>query len=586
MTTFGKYQVVERIGQGGFGQVFRGYDPVLKRYVAIKTCTLRQPDTRARFVREAEIAANLRHPNIVTVYDFGEHDGEPYLVQEFLSGADLEDRMRAGGPIDLRTKVEWLVQIAEGLQFAHAHGVIHRDVKPGNVRITDDGRVRIMDFGIAKLMESEQQLTQTGYSVGTSGYLAPEHLAGLELDHRADIFSLGVLAYELIGGRRPFEAESLPAVFYRIAHEEPAPLSGLAPDCPAWLVSSVERCLRKNRNDRYAHLGLLVDELRAGLARGGTPGPPAAVSSAPVAAATGPATAAAASPAPPADGVAAARRSRLPLYGGLAAAALAVAVFGILNLARWTEGARRGADRLPVPESPAVATDASAPDPLTAIGRPADGTAEAAATGPGGGAGAADRDARTASGGAAGAGSRGTMSSPPSASPAPAGRVPAATPPAGPAVAARRVILLLAGSAPVGLATAEATLIEELAAAGLDVLDAAGLGPARAQAETLAGGTDANRAAALGLAHGAAWVVLGSLEVDAVPSVGQFYTGSATLTLRVYDAVAGRLAATERHAVGSGDVPGRLEVTPRAAADEAAAAVARAGGLAVARRIR
>src|ERR1041385_5169326 len=174
MTTFGKYQVLESIGEGGFGRVFRGYDPVLKRKVAIKTCSLHEATMRERFAREAEIAANLRHPNIVTVYDFGEQDGEPYIVQEYLDGEDLDRKLKRDEPIGVRTAVGWLRQIGEGLQFAHARGVVHRDVKPGNLRVLPDGQIRIMDFGIAKLLQSERQLTQSGCSLGTVGYLAPE----------------------------------------------------------------------------------------------------------------------------------------------------------------------------------------------------------------------------------------------------------------------------------------------------------------------------------------------------------------------------------------------------------------------------
>jgi len=197
-TAFGKYQVVELIGEGGFGRVFKGLDPDLKRPVAIKTCSLGEPEMRERFFREAEIAARLSHPNITTVFDFGREEGEPYLVQEYLTGRDLDDVITGDNQIPLTTKIEYLIQVGEGLAHAHAHGVVHRDVKPANIRILDDGQVRIMDFGIARLVEETQRFTQAGMSIGTAGYLSPEQLQGLDVDHRSDIFSFGVLAYESV----------------------------------------------------------------------------------------------------------------------------------------------------------------------------------------------------------------------------------------------------------------------------------------------------------------------------------------------------------------------------------------------------
>jgi len=263
MTSFGKYQVVEQIGQGGFGRVYRGWDPVLKREVAIKVISLSAPQARERFVREAEIAANLRHPHIVTVFDYGEQDGQPYLVQEFLPGWDLEELIHTGVAGDLRTRVNFLIQAADALRYAHSRGVVHRDVKPGNLRVQADGTLRVMDFGIAKLLDAGADLTATGMSIGTSGYLAPEQLEGLPIDHRADIFSFGVVAYELITGAKPFAGETITTVLYRILHEEPAAIATLAPGTPTRLIACVERCLRKRREDRYNDLGEVVAELRS-----------------------------------------------------------------------------------------------------------------------------------------------------------------------------------------------------------------------------------------------------------------------------------------------------------------------------------
>ncbi|HET9985765.1 MAG TPA: serine/threonine-protein kinase, partial [Longimicrobiales bacterium] len=442
---FGKYQVVEIVGEGGFGKVFKGYDPTLKRYVAIKTCTLRHADIRARFTREAEIAANLRHPNIVTVYDFGEHEGEPYLVQEFLSGEDLDRIIKRADPVDVQTKVRYLSQLAEGLAFAHRYGVVHRDVKPGNVRIQTDGQVRIMDFGIAKLLEADQQLTQTGLSVGTTGYLAPEQLKGQDIDHRADIFSYGVLAYELVAGRRPFEGESITSIFYKIAHEEPAPVTELAPGCPPRLAAIIDRCLKKNREERFAHLGLVKDELdlvAAELKTGvGAPtiaaaGGPAGASAAFSAAATAPAapngtpaqaTAAATAPAAAAPAgsaaTAPARASRWRTYGGLAVAAAAVAIFAVFSVARWGRGSA-GPEGATAGGGAAAPSGASRVAGASAPAGPATGAPQAPATGP------------MAPAGEAGAGAAGPATPAMSSAAGSPGTAPASAAPAGAAATA------------------------------------------------------------------------------------------------------------------------------------------------------
>jgi serine/threonine-protein kinase len=260
--SFGKYQVVDLIGEGGFGRVFKGLDPDLKRPVAIKTCSLTEPEMRERFFREAEIAARLHHPNITTVYDFGREEGEPYLVQEYLTGEDLDDIIRERRGLPLPTKIQILLQVGEGLGYAHSQGVIHRDVKPANIRILNDGQVRIMDFGIARLVEETQRFTQVGMTIGTAGYLSPEQLQGLDVDQRSDIFSFGVLAYELLLSRPPFEGESISALFYSIAHEEPAPVQEVWAECPPALAACISRCLEKNRDVRYPSFGDVTADLR------------------------------------------------------------------------------------------------------------------------------------------------------------------------------------------------------------------------------------------------------------------------------------------------------------------------------------
>ena len=260
MDKIGKYEVLEKIGTGGFGVVFKGRDPFIKRFVAIKTCSSEAEDVRRRFYREAEIAGNLQHRNVVTVYDFGEVDEVPYLVQEYLPGEDLDQLILRRALTD-DVKLDYLLQIATGLQYAHAQGVIHRDIKPSNVRVVDGGRVKIMDFGIAKLANLESQLTKTGMTLGTASYLAPEQIRGEDLTHAADIFSFGVLAYELFAHRRPFEGQSLSNLFYQILSAEPPPLDSMAAGCPPELAAIVQRCLDKDPAKRWRDCGELLAAL-------------------------------------------------------------------------------------------------------------------------------------------------------------------------------------------------------------------------------------------------------------------------------------------------------------------------------------
>jgi serine/threonine-protein kinase len=261
MERIGKYTIVGQIGTGGFGVVYEGRDPFLKRRVAIKTCTSEEPEIRDRFFREAEIAGNLQHRNIVTVHDFGVQDEIPYLVQEYLDGEDLDRVVARREPISPLRRVEILAQVARGLEYAHGRGVIHRDVKPGNIRLTSEGTVKIMDFGIAKLSNVASHLTRTGMTIGTAAYLPPEQIRGTPVDHRADLFSFGVTAYELLTYRRPFSGKNISALFWELLQREPDPLSGDWPGCPPALESLVLRCLAKDPGGRYPSFGALLAEL-------------------------------------------------------------------------------------------------------------------------------------------------------------------------------------------------------------------------------------------------------------------------------------------------------------------------------------
>jgi serine/threonine-protein kinase len=261
MQKFGKYEILEKVGVGGFGVVYKAFDPHIKRLVAVKTCTTDDAEIRHRFFQEAEIAGNLQHRNLVTVYDFGVQEDVPYLVQEFLTGEDLEHKIKQGTDLPYADRISFLVQIARGLEFAHTHGVIHRDIKPANIRILEDGAAKIMDFGIAKLAQRHSGLTQTGMTLGTAAYLAPEQIKGEGIDPRTDLFSFGVMAYELLTLLKAFEGETLSAVIYQILHKDPPPVSRVWTDAPPEADAIVARCLAKDPDGRYPTTRELVVDL-------------------------------------------------------------------------------------------------------------------------------------------------------------------------------------------------------------------------------------------------------------------------------------------------------------------------------------
>ena len=259
----GKYEILEQIGVGGFGAVYRGRDPFIKRTVAVKTCQLNDDEIKSRFFREAELAGNLHHRNITTIYDFGVEDGVPYIVQEFLTGEDLDKIIKRSDKMPVARKIEILMAISDGLGYAHQHHIIHRDIKPSNIRVLADGSVKIMDFGIAKSLETESSLTQTGITLGTSAYLAPEQIRGEPLDQRTDMFALGILAYELLSYRKPFRGEHLSTVLYKILNENPEPLETANPEVPAALSAVVARAMEKSIEERYPDMQAFRQDLQA-----------------------------------------------------------------------------------------------------------------------------------------------------------------------------------------------------------------------------------------------------------------------------------------------------------------------------------
>jgi TonB family protein len=261
----GKYEVLGKIGEGGFGVVYKGRDPLLQRYVAIKTCNSGDEKLRRRFFREAQISAALHHPNIVTVHDLGVQDGIPYLVQEFLDGEDLHHLIARRDPALDGLRGNILLQMAAGLEYAHQRDVLHRDIKPANIRVLPDGGLRIMDFGIAKLLHEPSDLTSRGTTLGTVGYLAPEQLRGGELDRRVDIFAFGVLAYELQAFVRPFGGTTFSEISHRLLSETPAPLLQVAPATDPALAAVIARCLEKDPDRRYPDFSAVIEDLEPAL---------------------------------------------------------------------------------------------------------------------------------------------------------------------------------------------------------------------------------------------------------------------------------------------------------------------------------
>ena len=260
--SIGKYQVRKVIGRGSMGTVYEALDPDFQRKVALKTVSPREsegPELKARFLREAQAAGRLKHRNIVTVYDVGEEKGQPYIAMELVEGFDLERVIQEKRPLAVEWKIDVLRQICEGLAHAHGHGIVHCDIKPGNVRVSTEGEVKIVDFGIALLQSST-----SGHVAGTPHYMAPEQVEGKAVDRRADIFSVGAIAYELLAYRKPFEAESLTGVMSKIAHDDVTPDASALPeaDYPG-LAGVVLKAMAKDPAERYQDLEQMRDALEA-----------------------------------------------------------------------------------------------------------------------------------------------------------------------------------------------------------------------------------------------------------------------------------------------------------------------------------
>jgi serine/threonine-protein kinase len=260
-----KFLVVRRLGKGGMGTVYEGYDPALDRRVAIKTLTgeaIADEESRKRFEREARAAAKLQHPNIVTIYELGNfgRKEKPYIVMEYLEGADIAALIEESGGLSLVETLDIAIQLCRGLGYAHREGVVHRDVKPSNLRYLDDGRVKIMDFGIARI-EGSDQITRSGVMVGTLHYMSPEQIRDQPIDGRSDIFSAGCILYEMLTGKRPFPGETPTSILYKIVNEEPRPVLEVHPDLPQEVQDILAKALAKKPEDRYASAADMAREL-------------------------------------------------------------------------------------------------------------------------------------------------------------------------------------------------------------------------------------------------------------------------------------------------------------------------------------
>ena len=261
----GRYEIRSLIGRGGMAEVRLGFDTRLSHIVAIKmlrTDLARDSIFQTRFRREAQAAASLNHPNIVAVYDTGEEvvttpDGSgvsvPYIVMEYVEGHTVKDLLADGTPVPIDEAVEIVSGVLSALEYSHSQSLVHRDIKPGNIMLTTDGKVKVMDFGIARaLTDSQATMTQTNAVVGTAQYLSPEQARGEQVDARSDLYSTGIVLFELLTGRPPFKGDSAVAVAYQHVSSTPPLPSSITPDIPESLDRVVMKCLAKDREDRYS----------------------------------------------------------------------------------------------------------------------------------------------------------------------------------------------------------------------------------------------------------------------------------------------------------------------------------------------
>ena len=407
--TVHQYQFLEKLGSGGMGDIYKAQDTRLGRFVAIKVLThsaTGDPERRKRFIQEAQAASALNHPNIITIHDIVSDEGGEFMVMEYVAGKTLVDLIPKGG-LRVPQALKYAVQMADALQTAHQAGIVHRDLKPANVMVTEAGLVKILDFGLAKLTDrgplsqmnagpsdetqtiNEAPLTVEGSIIGTVSYMSPEQAQGKKVDTRSDIFSFGVVLYEMVTGVRAFEGESALSTLSAILRDEVRPISQTAPDVPPQFEMVISRCLRKQPDDRLQTmkdvqmaLSALKHESDSGLlyrARLSEIQPPAAAASAsgaaPAPAKRPDAAPAAAKPAPPA-----AAQAKPGLPAAALAGILAVVVLGAVGGGLWWRHHKQVLQQ--AAEQAAVVTPAPAPPPVEAAAPPADAPPADAAPAP------------------------------------------------------------------------------------------------------------------------------------------------------------------------------------------------------------
>ena len=265
-TMIGRYLLLHRIAAGAAGFVYAADDPTLGRRVALKVIATDledEPEARERFYREARVTAQLRHPNIVQVLEVGQDQGRPFIAMELLEGSPLDEHLRERPDLSLEARLDLIIQLCTGLEVAHAEGSVHRDVKPTNIIVQGDGRLKILDFGLARLHTST--LTANGAVVGSSGYMSPEQAEGLRVDERSDIFSAAAVGYLILSGRSPFGARNLPLALHAILNESPTALTPA--EAPEPLSRVLFKALEKSPHVRYQTCGTFLADLRRALTR-------------------------------------------------------------------------------------------------------------------------------------------------------------------------------------------------------------------------------------------------------------------------------------------------------------------------------
>ena len=408
-----RYQIVQKLGAGAFGTVYKAKDGILGRMVAIKTIRLEGlaavgvslEELVDRFQQEARVSAQLRHPNIVTIYDVGESEGMSYLAMEFIDGTGLDKVIAAEKRLPIERAASIGAQVADALGFAHQHNVVHRDIKPANIMIEAGDRVKVTDFGIAKVTDSAQQLTVTGTLLGTPSYMSPEQARGQALDGRSDLFAVGSVLYEMVTGTKAFRGDSITGLIFKIITEQPAPIRELDPTVPEAMIRIIRKALEKAPEARYQTGREMAAELLAlagaasrptvrlaevptspGLKVKPLPAVPT-LSSAPTVSGPAPTTAqpkaaAATQPPPPVSrpatlprAVEAPRRAPVGLLVGLA--------FGLLALLAIAAGALYHLTRRPPPggEAASLGTEVAVGEPATASLPPAGPAREIPAAG-------------------------------------------------------------------------------------------------------------------------------------------------------------------------------------------------------------